>query len=131
MQRKIVNPWTWQDKYGFVQANDISNAERLVFCAGQISADDEGNVMHPGDMRAQVEQALNNVETVLKNAELDFSNVVRLNIYTTDVPQLMLVHDYITERLMNAGCRHASTLLGVTGLASPEMMVEIEVTAAA
>ena len=52
MQRKIINPWTWQDAYGFVQANDIADAERLIFFAGQTSVDDEGKPLHPGDMRA-------------------------------------------------------------------------------
>jgi enamine deaminase RidA (YjgF/YER057c/UK114 family) len=131
MQRRIVNPWTWQEKYGFVQANEVTAVTRTLFIAGQTSCDADGNAMHAGDMRAQVEQALNNVETVLRSADMDFSNVVRLNVYTTDVGQMMQAHGYMTERLKNAGCRHAGTLLGVSALAIPDLMVEIEVTAVA
>ena len=40
MERKIVNPWQWQDKFGFVQANALTGAERLVLCAGQTRAAD-------------------------------------------------------------------------------------------
>jgi hypothetical protein len=35
MQRRVINPWSWQDKYGFVQPNEISGAAKILFCAGQ------------------------------------------------------------------------------------------------
>jgi enamine deaminase RidA (YjgF/YER057c/UK114 family) len=131
MQRRIINPWTWQDKYGFVQANEISGAGRMLFCAGITSADDDGNLMHAGDMRAQLGRALDNIGTVLEQAGFKFSDIMRLNVYTTDIDALLQAHDYLTERLGKAGCRHAGTLLGVARLAAPGMLVEIEVTAAA
>ena len=131
MQRNFVNPWSWQEKYGFVHANEVSGINRMVFVSGQTSVDDKGNLMHIGDMRAQVEQSLDNVETVLRHAGLGLADVVHLNIYTTDIRALMQEHDYISERLKNAGCRHAGTLLGVTALAFTGLMVEIEATAVA
>lgn len=131
MQRRIINPWTWQDKYGFVQANEISGTQRMLFCAGITSADDDGNLLYEGDMRAQVGRALDNIGTVLDQSGFQFSDIMRLNIYTTDMDALLEVHDYITERLGSAGCRHAGTLLGVNRLAAPGMLVEIEVTCAA
>ncbi|MGH8245100.1 MAG: RidA family protein [Gammaproteobacteria bacterium] len=131
MQRRIINPWKWNEKYGFVQANEITGAERTLYCAGITSVDDDGNLLHAGDMRGQLGRALDNIETVLNQAGFGFSDVVRLNVYTTDVEGLMGVHDYLSERLARAGCRHAGTLVGVTRLVVPEMLVEIEVTAAA
>ena len=131
MPRRIINPWTWQDKYGFVQGNEITGAQRMLFCAGITSVDDDGNLMHEGDMRAQVGCALDNIATVLDQAGFRFSDVMRLNVYTTDIDALLQAHDYLTERLSSVGCRHAGTLLGVTRLANPGMLVEIEVTAAA
>ena len=65
-----------------------------------------------------------------KEAGMDFTHVVRLNIYTIDLPALMAAHDHMTAALQTLGCRHAGTLLGVTGLASPDALVEMEVTAA-
>src|SRR5918997_4469164 len=50
MERRIVNPWTWQDQMGYVQANDVSGAQRTIFLAGQGSVDGEGSPVHPGDM---------------------------------------------------------------------------------
>ena len=58
MERRIVNPWTWQDRLGYVQANEISGMERVLVCAGQTSVDADGQPLHEGDMGAQVGQAL-------------------------------------------------------------------------
>jgi enamine deaminase RidA (YjgF/YER057c/UK114 family) len=85
VERGVINPWSWQDQFNFVQANEVSGAQRMLICAGQTSIDDEGNLLHPGDMRAQVAQSLTNLETVLEKAGFELSDVVRLNCYTTDV----------------------------------------------
>ncbi len=129
MERKIINPWEWQDQFGFVQANDISGAQRVLLCSGQTSVDADGRPVHPGDMPAQITQTLDNLETVLNNAGLILSDVVRLNYYTTDVDRFMEAAEVLGKRLGEAGCRPASTLLGVTRLAFPELLVEIEATA--
>jgi enamine deaminase RidA (YjgF/YER057c/UK114 family) len=131
MERKIVNPWTWQDQYGFVQANEVSGAQRMLICAGQASVDAEGRPVHAGDMRAQINQSLDNLEAVLREAGFTLADVVRLNVYTTDVDLCLQSYEGLAARLTEAGCRQASTLLGVTRLAFPELMVEIEATAMA
>ena len=82
-----------------------------------------------GDIRAQVNQAFDNLEAVLKEATFSLADIVRLNFYTTDIDRLLQNWDTITSRLEAAGCRPASTLLGVTRLAFPEWMIEIEATA--
>ena len=133
--RRVINPWSWQDQFNFVQANEVSDMQRMLICAGQASGDEEGNVLHTGDMRAQVAQTLDNLDTVLRNAGFEWSDVVRLNYYTTDVDGFFEAfwggEDALVTRLAEAGCRPASTLLGVTRLAFPEMLVEIEATAVA
>ena len=87
--------------------------------------------MHPGDMAAQVGQALDNLETVLGQAGFTLADVVRLNYYTTDVDAFLGALGAVGPRLAAAGCRSASTLLGVTRLAFPELLIELEATAAA
>lgn len=129
MERKIINPWTWQDSLGFVQAVGIGGAQRVLYCAGQASMDADGRPLHAGDMRAQIAQSLDNLEIVLRDAECSLSDVVRLNYYTTDVDLFFTEFDVIAGRLADAGCRPGSTLLGVARLAFPELMVEIEATA--
>jgi enamine deaminase RidA (YjgF/YER057c/UK114 family) len=81
-------------------------------------------------MRAQIVQALDNLETVLAQAGFGLPDVVRLNYYTTDLDAFFAAYDAVTSRLSQAGCRPASTLLGVARLAFPELLVEIEATAA-
>jgi hypothetical protein len=49
MERLIVNPWTWQDAFGFVQANRLSEVGRQIVCSGQLSVDAEGSPLHAGD----------------------------------------------------------------------------------
>jgi enamine deaminase RidA (YjgF/YER057c/UK114 family) len=131
MERRVINPWTWQDQFGFVQAHEVTGAERTLYLAGQTSNDADGNPIHAGDMRAQLGQALDNLETVLREAGFDLSQVVRLNTYTTDVDAVLQSGDVVVTRLAEAGCRPSATLLGVARLAFPEFLVELEATAVA
>ena len=104
----------------------------MLVCSGQTSVDGDGNVLHAGDMAAQTMQVLDNLETVLRDAEMSLANVVRLNYYTTDVDAWLQEAGAVTGgRLAEAGCRPASTLLGVTRLAFPGLLVELEATAVA
>lgn len=129
MKRKIINPWRWQDQLGFVQANEFSGHQRVVMCAGQTSMDADGNPIHADDMRSQLTLVLDNLETVLKQAGLELSNVMRLSYFTTDVELFFKESDEFMSRLEKAGCRPASTLLGIKRLAFPELLIEIEATA--
>ena len=129
MEKKIVNPWTWQDQFGFVQANDIIGAKRFVFCAGQVSVDNEGNPIHAGDMAAQIHQVFDNLETVLHQAGVRLSDVVRLTYYTTDIEAFWKAGGVLGERLGKGGCKPASTLLCVSSLFHPDIVIEIEATA--
>jgi enamine deaminase RidA (YjgF/YER057c/UK114 family) len=129
MDRQIINPWTWQDAFGFVQANKVSDVARVLVCSGQTSVDSEGRPLHAGDMKAQIGQAVDNLETVLASGGMKLSDVVRLNYYTTDVDGFMAAAETTGQRLAQAECRAASTLLGVTRLFAPEILVEIDAIA--
>jgi enamine deaminase RidA (YjgF/YER057c/UK114 family) len=131
MERQVVNPWSWQDQFGFVQAQAVSGAERTIYCSGQTSVDADGNPIHEGDMVAQVRQALDNLESVLRESGCGLSNVVRLNYYTTDLDGFFPAMEVLTARLEAAGCRPATTLLEVSRLARPPLLVELEATAVA
>src|SRR5437016_883103 len=50
MERQVVNPWTWQDQFGFVQANLVQGVQRTLVCSGQLAADADGNLLHAGDI---------------------------------------------------------------------------------
>lgn len=129
MERRAINPWKWQDALGFVQAYELGSAKRTLVCSGQTSVDANGAPLHPGDMAAQLKQAIANLETVLIAGGFDLTDVVRLNYYTTDVEAFMQAAAVGMGRLIEAGCRPASTLLGVARLFHPKLLVEIEATA--
>jgi enamine deaminase RidA (YjgF/YER057c/UK114 family) len=131
VERRIINPWSWQDQYGFVQANEMSGIQRSLVCAGQTSVDAEGNAVHQGNMDAQMTLALDNLERVLADAGFTLADVVRLNYYTTDMEAFFAAAEVLGARLAQAGCRPATTLLGVQRLALPELLIEIEATAVA
>ena len=124
---ETINPWAWQDQFGFSQAVATPTPSRWLFLAGQGPAAADGSVVSPGDIGGQLTQAFDNLETVLAQAGSGLSHVVRLTYYTTDVDALLGVWPLITQRL--ADNRPASTLLGVARLAFPEMLIEIEATA--
>lgn len=128
MQSTIVNPWNWQDQFGFVQGHEVRGAQRVLFCAGQASVGADGQPLHANDIRAQTHQSFDNLETVLQAAGMSLANVARLVIYTSDMDSLLANWDVIVERLERGGAKPASTLLGVTGLAF-NLKVEIEATA--
>jgi enamine deaminase RidA (YjgF/YER057c/UK114 family) len=130
MERRVINPWTWQENFGFHHGHEVTGGERTLYLAGQLSTDDDGAPIHEGDMAAQMNRCLDNIETVLAAADMTLANVVRLNIYTTDVDELM-ANGAVLGRLQQAGCQYSSTLLGISRLAYPESLVEIEATAVA
>jgi enamine deaminase RidA (YjgF/YER057c/UK114 family) len=131
MRRQIINPWSWQEQAGFVQGHAVGGDGRAIYCAGQTSVDADGNPVNEGDMAGQIAQALDNVETVLRESGASLADVVRLNYYTTDVDAFLAAQDVLTARLRAAGCRPTATLLGVSRLAFPPLLVEIEATAVA
>lgn len=137
MKREIINPWTWQEPLGFVHGNKITHGKiiaeehSIFFLAGQTASDEQGHCLCVGDMKGQIDRTLANIEKILKQGGMDFSHVVRLNIYTTDMKAILESHDHMVERLRARGCRHTGCLLGVTALASPGALIEMEVTAAA
>jgi enamine deaminase RidA (YjgF/YER057c/UK114 family) len=132
MEQRKVNPWTWQDQYGFSQAIEVTGGERVAYCAGQTSSGSDGETLHGDDMGAQCTQALDNLETVLEHAGMTLTNVVRLNYYVTDVDRFFAEGAQVVgERLGGAGLQPSGTLLGVSRLAFPDLLIELEATAVA
>lgn len=128
-ETRPINPWRWQDQLGFSQAIEVRGGHRVVHCAGQTSVDGNGTPLYARDMPKQINQALDNLEAVLKYAGLTLAHVVRLHYYTTDMTALTGAAAAYGPRLAAAGCKPAATALGVTSLFHPDLMIEIEATA--
>lgn len=131
MQRTAVNPWDWSLKLGYNQAEIIEGPSRQLICAGQTAVDGAGNPQHPGDMRGQIGLALDNLEAVLSDAQMGLGNIIRLGVFATDVDEAVKNFDLLGMRFGPIGCSPPMTLLGVTRLAMPGLLFEIEAIAAA
>lgn len=130
MNKTAVNPWPWSLALGYNQAELIDGAKRQLTCAGQTSVDADGTPQHDGDMRGQIGLALDNLEAVLRAAGMGLSNITQLRIYATDVDEALKNFDLLGARFGAAGAAPPMTLLGVTRLALPPLMFEIEALAA-
>jgi enamine deaminase RidA (YjgF/YER057c/UK114 family) len=127
MERTPINPHSWTMPLGFDQAVLVEGHRRQLFCSGQDAVDADGKPQHPGDMAAQLELALDNLEAILAAAGMTAANVVRLNAYTTDVDELIQKHfTRIADRFGND--RYATSILGVTHLPA-QFLVMLEATA--
>jgi enamine deaminase RidA (YjgF/YER057c/UK114 family) len=131
VERTAVNPWTWSAELGFNQGELVSGHTRTLYCSGQTAVNADGKPQHAGDLAAQLALSLDNLEAVLGEAGMSLANLVRLNVFTTDVDLLFQHYGVLAARLAAAGAAPASTLLGVTRLAIPDLMVELEGTAVA
>ena len=131
MKRTPINPWDWSLKLGYNQAEIITDTSRQLICAGQTAVDGAGNPQHLNDMRAQISLALDNLEAVLAGADMNLCNITRLGIFATDVDDALKNFDLLGMRLGPIQCAPPMTLLGVTRLAIPGLLFEIEATAAA
>lgn len=103
--------------------------DRMLFIAGQVALDAEGNVVGSDDMQSQVRQVMKNLETVLASVGADFSDVVKVNIFTTDIERFREAGDIYSSYI--DGNAPASTLVQIDRLARPVFLVEIEAIAIA
>lgn len=107
----------------------VVKSGRLLFLAGQVALDGDGNVVGEGDMTAQVRQVLENMTKILASQGADFSHVVKTNIFTTDIEAFREASAVRAEYFGDHP--PASTLVQIERLARPVFLVEIEAIAIA
>ncbi|MEU7791147.1 MULTISPECIES: RidA family protein [unclassified Amycolatopsis] len=131
MERTAVNPWPWSVALGYHQGELVTGPARTLYCAGQTAMNGDGEPQHDGDLAAQLALSLDNLEAVLGEGGMTLGDLVRLTVYTTDVDLLFQHYGVLAGRLGAAGAAPATTMLGVTRLAIPTLLVELEGTAVA
>lgn len=124
-----INPTTWNEPYGFDQAQLRPAPQQILTLAGQGPVDNEGALMHEGDVAAQVALAMANVEIVLGAGGMDLGDVLSMTVYAVDVDAVVAAYGAIGRRLAAYAATPPSTLVGVSRLSIPGMAVEITVTA--
>lgn len=107
----------------------IAKGEKLIYVAGQIGADATGKIVGKGDIAAQAEQALKNVQTALASAGATFADVIKMNFYVVGLkPGVMSSIRSARDKYIK-GDYPAGTAVGVQSLISEDALIEIEVVA--
>ena len=128
MQPAGINVRMQQGKPAYSHVVAITGPAKLIYIAGQLARDAEGNIVGPGDMRAQLEQTFKNLDACLKAAGASWADVVKTNTFVTDYRAFSQCSDIRMRYLGIAS--PTSTTIEIKGLAQPEAMVEIEMIAA-
>ena len=129
MQTREINPTPWLQGFNINHGIEVTGGQRVLYLSGQTSNAADGSSMHDGDLVAQFKLAWSNVKDALAMAEMGPSNIVRLNMYTTDVDAFMKAAGELIPIFAADGCKPVSTLLGVVRLFEPSAMIELEATA--
>ena len=111
----------------------VATGSRLVFIAGQVARDADGSPVGAGDLAAQVEQAMRNLHTAVTAAGGTFADIAKLTVYVVGwSPDKMAA---LGEGVGRVAARlgidpvRPITLIGVTALGEPDLLVEVETTA--
>ncbi|MEO0419352.1 MAG: RidA family protein [Pseudomonadota bacterium] len=131
MEITTHNPTEWLTHFGLNHAVEVRGGERTLYLSGQTSSDADGEPLHPGDLVAQFQTAWDELLKSLSSADMTPANLVRLNIYTVDVPAFMEAAEAIVPIYAGSGAQLSATLLGVRELYHPDILIEIEGTAVA
>ena len=121
---KIDPGYKWDDNLPMSQGIQVGDT---IYTAGQVALDSDGNVVGPGDMKAQTRQVMENLKTVLEAAGSSLEDVVKVVVYVTDMSRMAEVQEVRREYFSNS--RPASTGVEITALAFPGLLVEIEAVA--
>ena len=89
MERREINPTDWLGAFNINHGIEVTGAQRVLYLSGQTSNGPDGAPLHPGDMVAQFRTAWSNLKDALTEAGMTPTNIIRLNIYSTDVPGFM------------------------------------------
>ena len=127
MEKRPINPWTWQTPYNFSQAWKVDKSQSMVFVSGQASLSSDGEILHENNFEGQAHVTIQNIKTVLEHAGGSLENVIRLGIFITDMENFPSFVKILGEYF--PGEKPANTVLGISCLALPGLMIEIDAIA--
>ncbi len=116
----------WEKEYGYSQAVKVGDT---IYLAGQVSHDDEGNVLGEGDMEVQMRAAYHNVEKVLAQYGASMENVIDEILFVTDMDAAFGARVKMKQEVLSGSPVLASTVVQIQRLAFPQLMIEIRCVA--
>ena len=107
----------------------VEGASRLIFCAGQVAGDEDGNILGPDDFEAQGELVMANMKQVLAQADAELTDVVKLVSYVCSPHDVKKVRALVKKHFPENP--PGNTICVLRGLAHPDYLLEIDATAVA
>lgn len=129
MNITVINPSNVYSTAGYYFSHAVRMGD-LIFVAGQVGLDANGQLVGKDDVRAQTEQAFENIRRILEVSGSGLDLVGKMTVFTTSLEYRPVIHEVRSKVFGAIGHYPASTLAVVTNLARPEWLVEIEVVAA-
>jgi reactive intermediate/imine deaminase len=126
-EKRFLTPATLSPPFGYSHVVEAP-AGSIVYISGQVPLDAEGRLVGEGDFAAQTRQVFENLTHALEAAEATWSDVVKLDYFLRDVGQIGAVRA-IRDEYVDTANPPASTLVEVSSLFSPEVLVEIQAIA--
>ncbi len=127
-QSKFIQPEGLSKPTGYTH---VVVSGGTIYISGQVSANEKGEVVGKGDLRAQTTQVYENLSKCLKSVDATFADIVKMNTYVVNLkPDDLPIVREVRRSYLNNDNPPASTLVGVTALANPDFLIEIEVIVA-
>jgi enamine deaminase RidA (YjgF/YER057c/UK114 family) len=124
-----INPNTISKPFtNYAHVVTVEGAQKLVFCAGQVAADVDGQVLPPDDFDAQTKMVMKNLENALAAGGAKLSDVTKVTIYICNPHDVTKARRILTDYF--GGNPPGSTLCVLRGLANPNFLLEVEAIAA-
>lgn len=127
MPRQVTNPPDLHPAPGFSHVAEAKGT-RTVYFAGQVALDREFGIVGGDDLYEQTRAAMRNLEVAIGAAGVGWDDIVRRTIYTLHPTEFETIARAISE-ITGESEEPAQTIVGVTGLALPGLLIEIECTA--
>ncbi|PEX80078.1 RidA family protein [Bacillus cereus] len=130
MQKKFINPETMPATFGYSHVVEVSNVKRTIYISGQVALNTDGQIVGIDDLATQTRQVFENLKIALETSDLNFSDVVKLTFFLTDISQMAIVRD-IRDQYIDTKNPPASSAVEVRKLINDNLLIEIEAIAVA
>lgn len=129
MKRTALNPKSLHTPFStYAHGIKVDGAQTLIFCAGQVAGDENGEIVGKGDFWTQGHKVMENLQAVLKEGGADFGNIVKATIFVVGQENAQNGRD-LCGQYFDKNSPPANTLVVCDGLADPDFLVEVQAIA--